>query len=149
MWEGYFDGACDNNGSKEMQIGAVLIHDGLEIERISRRIGKGTSNIAEYAALIALLECIERRALFYDIDRGEMWIRGDSKLVINQIKGRWRVRAPHLLEYRDQARKLNQKIRAKFDWIPRERNAVADKLSKLAPESSTDRMKPRLVKAER
>lgn len=126
MWEGYFDGACDNNGTKEMQIGAVLIHDGSEVEKISVRAGKGTSNVAEYLALIALLEALERQpALDSDV-----WIYGDSLLVIKQVTGRWRVKTEHLLQYRERARELNRRVCAHLHWIPREQNAVADELSK-------------------
>jgi Ribonuclease HI len=130
MWKGYFDGACDNNGSKEMQIGAVLIHDNNEVEKISRRVGIGTSNVAEYLALIALLERCNERGLIDDRDRGMFWIYGDSKLVIQQVRLRWKVRADHLRPYRDRVLELNENIRARFAWIPREQNTLADALSK-------------------
>ncbi len=61
------------------------------------QFGEGyTNNEAEYDTLIAALEAVLHRAK--DPQRVELEIRGDSQLVIKQIKGEWKVKEPRMLE---------------------------------------------------
>ena len=86
-----------------------------------------TNNVAEYTALILGLEEAARR------DITELDIRLDSKLVVEQVLGRWKVRAPHLAPLRDRARLLLAGFRSvDVRHVPREQNTIADELSNRA-----------------
>jgi ribonuclease HI len=119
------DGACSGNPGK-MGIGAVISKDGKILAEISEAIGDGTNNIAEYTAVIRALE--EARKLGV----AEATIRSDSLLLISQLKGEYKVKAPHLRELRRKITKLSEGMKLHFEHVPREKNAHADELSKLA-----------------
>ena len=85
-----FDGAAVPNPGK-MGIGVVLIEDKRKIAKISKKLpDKGTNNIAEYTALLTGLT----KAL--ELGWKHIIIEGDSKLVINQVKGAWKINKAHL-----------------------------------------------------
>ena len=87
-------------------------------------IGVTTNNVAEYRGLIAGLE--EARRLGAD----EVEVRMDSKLVVEQMAGRWKVKHPGLAELHQQARALASTFGfVRFSWIPREQNKHADRLA--------------------
>ena len=94
-------------------------------------IGQTTNNVAEYRGLIAGLE--EARRLGAD----EVAVSMDSKLVVEQMSGRWKVKHPGLAELHQQARALASTFDGvTFDWIPRERNAHADRLANEAMDAA-------------
>jgi ribonuclease HI len=89
----YFDGGARGNPGPAA-IGA-LVYDAsatppLRLATVSERIGETTNNVAEYRALIAGLRAAE------DTPARKARVRGDSKLVIEQVAGRWKVKQPHL-----------------------------------------------------
>ncbi len=87
-------------------------------------IGTATNNVAEYRGLIAGLE--EARRLGAD----QVVVRMDSKLVVEQMSGRWKVKHPGLAELHQQARALASTFDTiRFGWIPREQNKHADRLA--------------------
>ncbi len=87
-------------------------------------IGITTNNVAEYRGLIAGLE--EARRLGAD----ELEVRMDSKLVVEQMSGRWKVKNAGLAELHQQARALASTFGfVRFSWIPREQNKTADRLA--------------------
>ncbi|MHA7650629.1 bifunctional RNase H/acid phosphatase [Mycobacterium sp. ML4] len=99
-------------------------------------IGRATNNVAEYRGLIAGLD----DAL--NLGAGEVSVLMDSKLVVEQMSGRWRVKHPDLVELHAQARSLaSQFRRISFCWVPREENAYADRLANEAMDAAaqTDR----------
>ena len=67
---------------------------------MSERIGETTNNVAEYRALIAGLEAAAATP------SRAVKVRGDSKLVIEQVAGRWKVKQPHLRPLVDRVREL-------------------------------------------
>lgn len=90
-------------------------------------IGVATNNVAEYRGLIAGLE--EARRLQADV----VDVRMDSKLVVEQMSGRWKVKHPGLAELHQQARALGSTFSTvTYSWIPRERNRHADRLANKA-----------------
>lgn len=119
----YFDGASRGNPGPA-SIGWVLVSaDGIVAEA-GRRIGRATNNQAEYEALIDGLHAA--RDYGYD----EVRIRGDSELIVKQVRGEWETRDPVLREHRVTVRELL----ADFDdWtishVPRELNDRADDLA--------------------
>ena len=87
-------------------------------------IGVTTNNVAEYRGLIAGLE--EARRLGAD----EVAVAMDSKLVVEQMTGRWKVKHPGMAELHQQARALASTFDSvSYSWIPRERNSHADRLA--------------------
>jgi len=87
-------------------------------------IGVTTNNVAEYRGLIAGLEEARR------LGAAEVTVRMDSKLVVEQMSGRWKVKHPGMAELHQQARALASTFESvSFTWIPREQNKHADRLA--------------------
>ena len=122
---GHFDGASRGNPG-EAGAGAVLFDGrGTPVWECARPLGKKTNNEAEYLALLLLLEELERRGVPADI-------RGDSRLVVNQVTGRWKINEPRLRELADRAMELLRSTKSSLSWVPREENSAADRLSNIA-----------------
>jgi broad specificity phosphatase PhoE/ribonuclease HI len=94
-------------------------------------IGRATNNVAEYRGLIAgLAEAVALEAT-------EVAVAMDSKLVVEQMTGRWRVKHPDLIELNREARDLAGRFeRVTFSWIPREKNSHADRLANEAMDAA-------------
>lgn len=119
----YFDGASRGNPGPAAIGWAVVTSDGVVAEG-SERIGETTNNRAEYAALIRALE----GARDYGLD--EVDVRGDSQLIVKQVRGEWNVNEPALREKRVRARELLDGFdRWTLEHVPREINERADELA--------------------
>jgi probable phosphoglycerate mutase len=93
----------------------------------SEAIGAATNNVAEYRGMIAGLEAAA------ELGAAEVEARMDSKLVVEQMCGRWQIKHPGLRPLAAQAAKLVGRFDAvAFSWIPRERNRHADALANAA-----------------
>ena len=89
-----------------------------------------SNNFAEYSALVAALNELLRRGLTKDVT-----VKSDSKLLVNQMSGRWKRKKGGYLEKYKEASELAKKFeRLTFAWIPREENSEADLLSRVAYE---------------
>lgn len=87
-------------------------------------IGHATNNVAEYRALIAGLDDAAK------LGATEAAVFMDSKLVVEQMSGRWKVKHPDLVELHAEARTLASRFaRISYAWVPRERNSHADRLA--------------------
>jgi broad specificity phosphatase PhoE/ribonuclease HI len=87
-------------------------------------IGVTTNNVAEYQGLIAGLTAA------LELGATEVAVRMDSKLVVEQMSGRWQVKHPSMQPLVRQGRDLVAKFdQVTFEWIPRELNKHADKLA--------------------
>ncbi|NYT01393.1 MAG: ribonuclease HI family protein [Methanosarcinales archaeon] len=119
-----FDGAAIPNPGR-MGIGAVLLQDDRIVDQISRELpGVGTNNTAEYSALLAGLD----RAR--ELGWRQVAIEGDSKLVVNQVSGRWRINHEHLKKLQATVlERLSGFDSYQIKWVPREKNALADELA--------------------
>lgn len=94
-------------------------------------IGVTTNNVAEYRGLIAGLEEARR------LGANEVAVSMDSKLIVEQMTGRWKVKHPAMAELHQQARALASTFDAvTFSWIPRERNSHADRLANEAMDAA-------------
>jgi probable phosphoglycerate mutase len=90
-------------------------------------LGVTTNNVAEYRGLIAGL------AAAAELGAREVHVRMDSKLVVEQMSGRWKVKHAAMIPLAEQARRLVAGFdRVGFEWIPRERNSHADRLANQA-----------------
>ncbi|WP_174531424.1 reverse transcriptase-like protein, partial [Micromonospora maritima] len=93
----------------------------------SESIGTATNNVAEYRGLIAGLEAAA------ELGAAEVEARMDSKLVVEQMCGRWQIKHPGLRPLAAQAAGLVGRFAAvRFVWVPRERNRHADALANAA-----------------
>jgi ribonuclease HI len=109
--------------------GAVVLDPDTDEVLVERAEGLGvtTNNVAEYQGLIAgLRAAIEVGAT--DVD-----VRMDSKLVVEQMCGRWKVKHPAMQPLAREAAELVREIGSvRFEWIPRLRNSRADALANQA-----------------
>ncbi|NBE85349.1 bifunctional RNase H/acid phosphatase [Micromonospora rubida] len=97
----------------------------------SEAIGTATNNVAEYRGLIAGLEAAA------ELGAAEVEARLDSKLVVEQMCGRWQIKHPGLRPLAAQAAALVGRFAAvHFQWIPRERNRHADALANAAMDAA-------------
>src|SRR4051794_135204 len=109
--------------------GAVVLEDGtgeVLLERYAS-LGTTTNNVAEYSGLIAGLRAAA------ELGATRVDVRMDSKLVVEQMSGRWQIKNPGLRPLAAEAAKLVDGFSTvTFDWIPRERNKLADALANRA-----------------
>ncbi|MFG1801159.1 bifunctional RNase H/acid phosphatase [Micromonospora carbonacea] len=108
----------------------------------SEAIGTATNNVAEYRGLIAGLEAAA------ELGAVEVDARMDSKLVVEQMCGRWQIKHPGLRPLAAQAAALVGRFAAvRFQWIPRERNRHADALANAAMDAAATGGKARKADA--
>ncbi|RKD94904.1 ribonuclease HI [Halopiger aswanensis] len=119
----YFDGGSRGNPGPAAIGWVIVTGDGIVAEA-GERIGRATNNQAEYEALIAALEA----ARDYGFD--EVHIRGDSELIVKQVRGEYDTNNPELREKRVTVHEL---LSAFDEWtlehVPREVNDRADGLA--------------------
>ncbi len=134
MYRGAFDGASSGNPGPG-GAGVVIVDCAGEIvAEIAMFLGDVTNNEAEYMALILLIEKV------VELGIRNIEIEGDSKLVVNQVCGKWQARQAHI-------RKLHRKVLLLLEqvpnwslcWVPREQNRIADSLSRKALLENVDR----------
>ncbi|MBE3014229.1 bifunctional RNase H/acid phosphatase [Microbispora sp. NEAU-D428] len=113
--------------------GAVVKDDaGRVLAEAAESIGTATNNVAEYRGLIAGL----RALLALGAEGGQVEVRMDSKLVIEQMAGRWKVKHEGLRPLALEAAGLARRFRVTWTWIPRERNSHADRLANEAMDAA-------------
>ena len=125
----HFDGLClpKNPGGVATygfvaKRGAKILHEegGLAARPYSP---EATNNVAEYTGLLKSLEW----ALAQKLEKEKILVRGDSELVIKQLKGEYKVKSPSIVDLFNQVRELVRKFPSiTFEWIPREENKEAD-----------------------
>jgi len=106
--------------------GAVVIDakTGELLKEVAESIGVATNNVAEYRGLVAGLTAA------HAIDpEAHIEVRMDSKLVVEQMSGRWQIKHPDMRELAKMARSIHPYELIKFVWIPREQNSHADRLA--------------------
>ena len=113
--------------------GAVVL-DAVTGEVLAERaagLGRATNNVAEYSGLIAGLTAA------IDVGATDVEVRMDSKLVVEQMSGRWQVKHPDMKPLARQAAALVARLpRVRFTWIPREQNKYADRLANEAMDAA-------------
>jgi len=127
----YTDGASRGNPG-ESGIGMVVRDEqGSLLFTASGYIGIATNNLAEYAALLALLKKVKR------IKCTRLIVYSDSELMVRQINGEYKVKNEQLGKCRQQIRRILEKKPFEFmiKHIPREMNLEADRLANAGIES--------------
>ncbi|MFF0310565.1 bifunctional RNase H/acid phosphatase [Streptosporangium sp. NPDC004379] len=114
--------------------GAVVkdASDGQVLAETAEAIGTQTNNVAEYRGLIAGL----RSLLAIAGDGAAVEVRMDSKLVIEQMAGRWKIKNEGLRPLASEAAGLARRLRVTWRWIPREKNKDADRLANEAMDAA-------------
>jgi probable phosphoglycerate mutase len=119
--------------------GAVVLEEAtgeVLLERYAS-LGSTTNNVAEYQGLIAGLRAAA------ELGATRVDVRMDSKLVVEQMSGRWQIKNPGLRPLAAEAAKLVAGFTAvTFDWIPRERNKLADALANRAMDEAAGKPVP-------
>lgn len=108
----------------------ALVRDadtGMVIAQRGETIGVATNNVAEYTGLIAGLELAREHAPDADVE-----VRMDSKLVVEQMAGRWKVKHASMKPLAIQAQGLLPSGSIEWTWVPREQNKAADALANAA-----------------
>jgi ribonuclease H / adenosylcobalamin/alpha-ribazole phosphatase len=94
----------------------------------SESLGTTTNNVAEYSGLIAGLETAADLAPGADVH-----VKMDSKLVVEQMSGRWQIKHPALQPLASRASAAARRLgRVTYEWVPRARNTHADRLANQA-----------------
>jgi ribonuclease HI len=131
----YFDGCCEPvNPGGTASYGAVVFINDVRIWDCSKifypvkgKEKETSNNVAEYSGFIAILEYLIEN----ELEGSQITIYGDSKLVIEQMKGNWRMVKGFYLPFAKRAKELVRNFKKlKLVWIPREQNSIADELSK-------------------
>ncbi len=128
MLEVYIDGLAEPRNPGVGTYGFVIYSDGKRLTEGHGPAGENvTNNFAEYVALVRALSSIASNS------DEPVLIKSDSRLLVNQMSGEWKVKkGAYLPKYREAKELARQFKSLKFVWIPRERNAEADELSRRA-----------------
>lgn len=122
----YFDGCCKGNPGIGAYGYVIKVNDEVIVSG-NGVLGKCTNNIAEYQGLLNGL----KKAI--QMGFKEIVILGDSKLVINQINGEWKVKDNKLVSFYQECMELLSEFRFwKAKWISRELNKDADLIANKA-----------------
>jgi len=128
-----FDGGSRGNPGPA-GIGVVVrAEDRTPLVTLGRFIGRATNNVAEYRALITAMEEAKK------LGAKKIIIRGDSELIIKQMKGEYRVKHPDMKMLYEEAQSLIAEFdEAKIEHNLRHKNELADKLANLAMDRKAD-----------
>lgn len=126
----YTDGASRNNPGLASYGYAIFNEKGENIFREGKYIGIATNNVAEYTAVLASL----KKAI--ELGASEVSYFADSKLVVEQLSGRYKIKSPHLKDIVLEIKQLESRVyKITYHHIPREQNTLADALANQALDS--------------
>ena len=105
---------------KDAQTNEVLFKEG-------KTLGITTNNVAEYSGLVAALVAA------HEIDpNAQIEVRMDSKLVVEQMSGNWKIKHENMKGLVEKARNAFDQSQVNYVWVPREDNLAADTLLNIA-----------------
>ena len=116
-----------SRGNPGVAAGGSLVIDpttGEVLAELGVYVGVATNNVAEYSGMLAGV----RKALELDPD-AMLHVRMDSKLVVEQMSGRWKIKHSDMADLAAEARRALSGTPVSFEWIPREQNSRADRLA--------------------
>lgn len=119
-------GARGNPGPAALGV-SIQRPNGDEIDAIAEAIGEATNNVAEYSAVIVGLRRVA------EMGGTVVHVRSDSQLLVEQLKGNYKVRKPHLRALHAEVMGLVARFeRVTFEHVRREHNVRADELVNIA-----------------
>ena len=107
--------------------GAVVSEGGKIVAELFDVIGTATNNVAEYSGLLAGLSHIHQLDAQATVE-----VAMDSKLVVEQMSGRWQIKHADMRELAKQCRDAHSPSLVTYSWIPRDENSHADRLANKA-----------------
>lgn len=126
MITAYFDGGARSNPGPAGYGVFIVDRHGTVLAELYEPLGIATNNVAEYRGLIAALQWAA------DHDVKQLTIKGDSQLIIEQMRGNYKVKHEGLKPLYLRARMLAMQIGdVRFEHVRREQNTEADRLSNL------------------
>lgn len=127
MYTANVDGAARGNPGPAAYGVVIRKPDGTLQESLGKKLGVQTNNVAEYHALIAALDYAEAHSL------RRLRVRSDSLLLVQQMKGVYKVKHPALRPLHERASRMSRALEVfAIEHVPRERNAEADALANAA-----------------
>jgi acyl dehydratase/ribonuclease HI len=125
------DGAARGNPGPAAYGVVIRRPDGAKHEGLGKYIGRTTNNVAEYYALIAALDFAAANGI------RRLRVLSDSQLIVNQIKGTYKVKHPDLRPLHERAKKQAATLESfTIQYVPREQNGDADDLANAALDST-------------
>ena len=112
--------------------GAVVTENGKIIAELYDVIGVATNNVAEYSGLLAGLTHIHQLDAAATVE-----VAMDSKLVVEQMSGRWQIKHADMRDLAKQCRDAHNPSLITYSWIPRDENSHADRLANKALDGGT------------
>ncbi|HZB30922.1 MAG TPA: bifunctional RNase H/acid phosphatase [Streptosporangiaceae bacterium] len=113
----------------------ALVRDavtGRILTEMAEALGRTTNNVAEYRGLIAGLRAAARVSTAASVE-----VRMDSKLVVEQMSGRWKIKHPDMIPLAREARDVAAGFSSvRYTWVPRARNTRADRLANEAMDAA-------------
>ncbi len=132
MITAYFDGGARSNPGPAGYGVHIVDDQGTVLAELHGSLGIATNNVAEYHGLIAALQWAAEHHLT------QLSIKGDSLLIIEQMRGNYKVKHEGLKPLYLQARMLVMQIGdVTFAHVPREQNKDADRLSNVGMDGNT------------
>ena len=128
-----FDGGSRGNPGIAGTGVVLRAADGTPLITVGRYIGHATNNVAEYRALLDAFRQAKK------MGAKKLLVRGDSELIIKQMRGEYRVKNEALKDLYTQATRLADEFESvRYEHNLRERNSLADRLANLAMDRKTD-----------
>lgn len=138
----YADGGSRGNPGAAAY-GAVVF-DGATGAVVAERadyLGIATNNVAEYNGLVAALKVIAELNPAATVE-----MRMDSKLVVEQMSGRWKIKHPDMRDLALVANRIFPANRIKYVWVPRDQNSHADALANESLDAAARGGNPTIVR---
>jgi len=129
MYTLYFDGASRSNPGPASYGGVIYNENDEEVFTYKKYIGKQTNNVAEYMGCFHGVQACVQEGIKNVI------IYGDSKLVVEQVNGRWKVKSPNIKPIYDEIKKVlatKPFDSIEFKHVRRNKNKRADELANQA-----------------
>lgn len=132
----YFDGLCEpKNPGGVATYGLVIqkdnkiIFEDCGLAEAEPWSDDASNNVAEYSAILRALEWLDENKQ-HD---SHIVIRGDSKLIVSQLRGEYKVKSLRIVELHHKAKRLLSKFgNLQIEWVDRSLNQEADRLSRIA-----------------
>ena len=127
----HIDGAARGNPGPAGAGAFIEAEEDRPAEELFESLGRTTNNVAEYRALLLALQRAE------DLGADSVEILSDSLLLVQQVNGIFKVKAPHLIPIvSDAVRRARSFRRFSIRHVPREQNKRADRLANLGADAS-------------